>query len=63
MTICKDLDYQRAEFVSSGSYFGEVNSDFVANLHCNSYDNSVIDCGRSKPQLCTSKTVSGVVCA
>ena len=63
MAVCKDLDYLRAEFVSSGSYFGDVDTDFTANLNCNQYDDHILECGRSNIQHCGANDVAGVVCA
>ena len=65
MTVCKELGYERAKFLSGGSYFQpEPKAPFtITNLECNDDDLNLMECfGDTRDEDCHTGTGAGVIC-
>ena len=73
MTVCKELGYIGAKFMSGGSYFQPLteiqhsHSEVpfaITHLECNENDDLITDCYGSNDvhEMCETGTAAGVIC-
>ena len=61
--FCKQLGFLGAEYMSSGSYFGKVSSDYaVEKIHCKGTEHSLDQCHIHDSGKCKHTEAAGVIC-
>ena len=61
--FCKQLGFLGAEYMSSGSYFGKVSSDYaVEKIHCKGPEHSLDQCHIQDSGKCKHTEAAGVIC-
>ena len=70
MTVCKDVGYKGAKFMSGGSYFQHSPTAYtphsfaITHLECRENDKHITDCYGSNKihEMCDTGSGAGVIC-